>query len=83
MFLPDGSRAFVSLENAGAVAVVDSTAHTFMRLIELGGRRRGPKARPMGLAVRSDGTARHARGDEAQVSRSLTAVAEAGTIGRR
>jgi len=55
-FLPDGSRAFVTLENDGAVAVVDGQRHRFMRRIVLNGEGQTPKPRPMGLAVRPDGT---------------------------
>jgi hypothetical protein len=47
-FLPDGSRAFVSLENDGAIAMIDSKAHKFLHLITLEGKGATPKARPMG-----------------------------------
>jgi YVTN family beta-propeller protein len=56
-FLPDGSRAYVTLENDGAVAVVDSQARRFLHRIQLDGHRAAPKPRPMGIAVRPDGSA--------------------------
>jgi len=56
-FLPDGSRAYVSLENDGAVALVDAQRHRFIKLIPLEGTGNTPKPRPMGIAVRPDGTA--------------------------
>jgi len=49
--LPDGSRAFVSLENDGAIAVVDAQKHRFLHLIQLEGKGATPKPRPMGIAV--------------------------------
>jgi YVTN family beta-propeller protein len=55
-FLPDGSRAFVTLENDGVVAVVDAQRHTFLQTIALDGPGQGPRPRPMGVAVRSDGS---------------------------
>jgi len=55
-FLPDGSRAFVTLENDGVVAVVDAQAHKFIQTIALEGAGQGPKPRPMGIAVRPDGS---------------------------
>jgi YVTN family beta-propeller protein len=55
-FLPDGSRAFVSLENDGAIAVVDAQAHKFLHLIQLTGEGKTPKSRPMGVLVPPDGS---------------------------
>jgi YVTN family beta-propeller protein len=50
-FLPDGSRAYVSLENDGAVAVIDAVKHTLLRTI----RFEGEGVKPMGIAVAPDG----------------------------
>ena len=55
-FLPDGSRAYVSLENDGAIAVIDGKQHKFLRLIQLEGKGNTPKPRPMGIAVHPDGS---------------------------
>ena len=55
-FLPDGSRAFVTLENDGAVAVIDSVRHEFLQLVQLGDANATPRPRPMGIAVRPDGS---------------------------
>src|SRR5439155_26133721 len=52
----DSSRAFVSLENDGAIAVVDAKAHRFLHLVQLKGQGATPKARPMGIAVAADGS---------------------------
>jgi YVTN family beta-propeller protein len=46
----------VSLENDGAIAVVDGKQHKFMRLIQLQGTGNTPKPRPMGIAVHPDGS---------------------------
>jgi YVTN family beta-propeller protein len=50
-FLPDGSRAYVTLENDSAVAVVDPVKHALLRTIRL----EGEGVKPMGLAVAPDG----------------------------
>jgi YVTN family beta-propeller protein len=55
-FLPDGSRAFVTLEDDGAIAVIDSVRHGFLRTIQLGDANATPRPRPMGIAVRPDGS---------------------------
>ena len=55
-FLPDGSRAFVTLENDGAIAVVDGQQHKFLQTITLIGHGQTPNPRPMGIAVRADGS---------------------------
>ena len=55
-FLPDGSRAYVTLENDGALALLDAKQHKFIKLIQLKGEGKTPKPRPMGIAVRPDGS---------------------------
>jgi YVTN family beta-propeller protein len=55
-FLPDGSRAYVTLENDAAIAVVDAARHALLETIALGAAGVTPRPRPMGLAVRADGT---------------------------
>ena len=55
-FLPDGSRAYVSLENDGAIAVVDAQQHKLLQRIQLEGKGNTPKPRPMGIAVHPDGS---------------------------
>lgn len=56
-FLPDGSRAFVTLENDAAIAVIDSQTHAFLKRVPLADpESKPPRPRPMGVAVRSDGT---------------------------
>jgi YVTN family beta-propeller protein len=56
-FLPDGSRAYVTLENDGAITVIDGIKHRFVQLVSLEEPGRLPKPRPMGIAVRADGSA--------------------------
>jgi YVTN family beta-propeller protein len=56
-FLPDGSRAYVTLENDGALALIDSQRHKFLKLVQLEGKGNTPKPRPMGIAMRPDGKA--------------------------
>jgi YVTN family beta-propeller protein len=56
-FLPDGSRAYVTLENDGAITIIDGIRHRFVQLVPLEAPGRAPKPRPMGIAVRSDGSA--------------------------
>ena len=55
-FLPDGSRAFVTLENDAAIAVIDSQRHVLVQTIQLADPASTPRPRPMGIAVRADGT---------------------------
>jgi YVTN family beta-propeller protein len=47
----------VSLENDGALALIDARSHRFLQLVPLEGRGNTPKPRPMGIAVRPDGNA--------------------------
>src|SRR5207237_2075895 len=54
--LPDGSLAYVTLENDGALALLDAQQHTFIKQIALKGEGKTPKARPMGIAVHPDGS---------------------------
>jgi YVTN family beta-propeller protein len=46
----------VSLENDGAIAVIDSQQHKFLRRIQLEGKGNTPKPRPMGIAVDPGGS---------------------------
>ena len=51
-FLPDGSRAFVTNENDASLTIVDARAHEALRDLPL-----GADLKPMGLAMRRDGSA--------------------------
>jgi YVTN family beta-propeller protein len=55
-FLPDGSRAYVTVENDAALTVIDAVKHRFVELVPLA-EPGTPRPRPMGLAVRADGSA--------------------------
>jgi YVTN family beta-propeller protein len=46
----------VSLENDGAIAVIDAQKHSFLRRIQLTGKGNTPKPRPMGIKVQPDGS---------------------------
>ena len=46
----------MSLENDGAIAVIDVPHHKFLRLIQLEGKGNTPKSRPMGITVHPDGS---------------------------
>ena len=50
-FLPDGSRAYVTCENGGSVAVVDAAKHAVLSTIKLSGE----NVRPMGAVASPDG----------------------------
>ena len=50
-FLPDGSRAYVSLENDGALAVIDAQHHKFLRRLQLEGKGNTPKPRQPAVSV--------------------------------
>jgi YVTN family beta-propeller protein len=54
-FLPDGTRAYVTLENDAAFTIVDAIRHRFVQLVPL--NEPGlPNPRPMGIAVTPDGS---------------------------
>ena len=46
----------MSLENDGAIAVIDAQQHKFLRRIQLEGKGSTPKPRPMGITVHPDGS---------------------------
>ncbi len=46
----------MTLENDGALALIDAQKHAFIKLIALKGEGRTPKPRPMGMAMRPDGS---------------------------
>ena len=50
-FSPDGARAYVTSENGGSVAVVDTATHQVLTTIAL----TGENVRPMGVVVSPDG----------------------------
>ena len=56
MLFRSGSRAFVTLENDAAIAVIDSQAHKFMQTIQFADPTSQPRPRPMGISVRADGS---------------------------
>src|SRR5262249_29288532 len=56
-FLPNGSRGYVTLENDGAIAVVDAQKHKVLHLLELKGEGNTPKSRPQRTAMAADGSA--------------------------
>ena len=55
-FLPNGSRAYVTLENDGALAIIDTARLESVGLLQLGDPTASPRPRPMGIAVRADGS---------------------------
>ena len=50
-FLPDSSRAYVTAENGGSVAVIDAKKHVVLKTIKL----TGELVRPMGAVASPDG----------------------------
>ena len=46
----------MTLENDGALALIDAKQHRFLKLVELKGQGNTPKPRPMGIAVHPDGS---------------------------
>jgi YVTN family beta-propeller protein len=51
VFLPDSSRAYVTSENSGTIAVVDAMTHRVLSTIQLSGE----LIRPMGAVASDDG----------------------------